>query len=77
MVALFCAFFLSLSFPTIAGLEDKVDINYASTYIPLICTIGTLLGIFNQATIGMLLAENKFVINMIRGVASSLLTLLF
>ncbi|KAH0571362.1 DinF protein [Spironucleus salmonicida] len=76
IIALFLAFFLSISFSQVAGLADT-DTNYAAGYIPIICTLGTLFGIFNQATIGLLLAENKFVINMIRSVASSLLTLLF
>ena len=77
VIAMFLAFGISRAFPLIVGIEKNVDPNFATTYIPLICTVGTLISIFNQASIGMLLVEGKVVINTIRGIASSLLTLLF
>jgi len=76
VLSLFFAFFLSISFKQQAGLSET-DVNYASVYIPLNCTLGTLLSIFNNSTEALLLIEGKNVFNMIRSVSTSLLQLLF
>ncbi|CAL5986012.1 DinF_protein [Hexamita inflata] len=76
IVALFFAFFLSISFRSQAGLIEGAE-NYASVYVPVICTIGTLLSIFNQSAEALLLVEGKNTFNMVRSIGSSLLSLLF
>ena len=74
---MFLTFGISRTFYMVLDVDEELGINYASSYIPLICTLGTLISIFNQGSIGMLLAEGKTRINVIRSLASSFLTLLF
>lgn len=76
IVALFLAFFLSISFNAQAGIGAN-DTNYAGTYLPLKMVIGTLLSIFNEATEAILLFESKNAANLLRKVSTSLLGLLF
>lgn len=51
--------------------------NLAGSYIAITCTVGTLFTIFNDSCSGLLIAENKFMFNLVRGVATKLFEILF
>ena len=72
VLSLFIAFFLSISFRSLAGIDAEA-IDYASGYIPIHCTLGTFASIFNQSLEMLLLLENKNSFNLVRSLSTSLL----